>query len=224
MAEQLICNQQVVGSTPITSLSSSQDEKLQLNMGEFPSGQRGQTVNLLAPPSVVRIHLPPAKNKCRIRRVRFFVFLRRVLEQHRARTKANARPCTYQHRSCRAQGAKRVLRMVPESTFPQLKRKTSSFSLVFFLFVWRTVLEQHRARTKANARPCTYQHRSCRAQGAKRVLPRTGSEASLAQGRMNPSSPANTNAESTHAKPSFKAINKSGDGRTALPATAFSVS
>ncbi len=30
------------------------------NMGEFPSGQRGQTVNLLAMPSVVRIHpLPP---------------------------------------------------------------------------------------------------------------------------------------------------------------------
>ena len=28
-------------------------------MGEFPSGQRGQTVNLLALPSVVRIHLPP---------------------------------------------------------------------------------------------------------------------------------------------------------------------
>ena len=27
--------------------------------GEFPSGQRGQTVNLLAMPSVVRIHLPP---------------------------------------------------------------------------------------------------------------------------------------------------------------------
>ena len=26
-------------------------------MGEFPSGQRGQTVNLLALPSVVRIHL-----------------------------------------------------------------------------------------------------------------------------------------------------------------------
>ena len=32
----------------------------QLNMGDFPSGQRGQTVNLLAMPSVVRIHhLPP---------------------------------------------------------------------------------------------------------------------------------------------------------------------
>ena len=31
-------------------------------MGEFPSGQRGQTVNLLATPSMVRIHpLPPKK-------------------------------------------------------------------------------------------------------------------------------------------------------------------
>ena len=30
-----------------------------LNMGEFPSGQRGQTVNLLSLTSVVRIHLPP---------------------------------------------------------------------------------------------------------------------------------------------------------------------
>ena len=28
-------------------------------MGEFPSGQRGQTVNLLATLSVVRIHFPP---------------------------------------------------------------------------------------------------------------------------------------------------------------------
>ena len=36
-------------------------------MGEFPSGQRGQTVNLLAMPSVVRIHLPPpstAERQC----------------------------------------------------------------------------------------------------------------------------------------------------------------
>ena len=31
-------------------------------LGEFPSGQRGQTVNLLAMPSVVRIHLPPLGN------------------------------------------------------------------------------------------------------------------------------------------------------------------
>ena len=30
-------------------------------MGDFPSGQRGQTVNLLATPSVVRIHHPPPK-------------------------------------------------------------------------------------------------------------------------------------------------------------------
>ena len=30
-------------------------------MGEFPSGQRGQTVNLLAVLSVVRIHLPPLR-------------------------------------------------------------------------------------------------------------------------------------------------------------------
>ena len=29
-------------------------------MDGFPSGQRGQTVNLLAVPSVVRIHLPPS--------------------------------------------------------------------------------------------------------------------------------------------------------------------
>ena len=52
LAEQLICNQQVAGSSPITSS----------NMGEFPSGQRGQTVNLLLIASVVRIHpLPPSK-------------------------------------------------------------------------------------------------------------------------------------------------------------------
>ena len=30
-------------------------------MGEFPSGQRGQTVNLLSTTSVVRIHSPPPK-------------------------------------------------------------------------------------------------------------------------------------------------------------------
>ena len=32
------------------------------NMGDFPSGQRGQTVNLLSLTSVVRIHHPPPKN------------------------------------------------------------------------------------------------------------------------------------------------------------------
>ena len=45
MAEQLICNQQVVGSTPITSSKGSRT--VTHNMGDFPSGQRGQTVNLL---------------------------------------------------------------------------------------------------------------------------------------------------------------------------------
>ena len=55
MVEQLICNQQVGGSSPSTG--STQTGKL--HMGEFPSGQRGQTVNLLLIASVVRIHLPP---------------------------------------------------------------------------------------------------------------------------------------------------------------------
>ena len=48
LAEQLTCNQQVIGSSPIVGF-----------MEGFPSGQRGQTVNLLAPPSKVRILLPP---------------------------------------------------------------------------------------------------------------------------------------------------------------------
>ena len=48
LAEQLICNQQVIGSSPIIGF-----------MGRFPSGQRGQTVNLLQIASVVRIHLCP---------------------------------------------------------------------------------------------------------------------------------------------------------------------
>ena len=54
LAEQLICNQQVIGSSPIIGLPNCISY-----MGEFPSGQRGQTVNLLAVLSVVRIHFPP---------------------------------------------------------------------------------------------------------------------------------------------------------------------
>ena len=50
LAEQLICNQQVAGSSPIASSSTVEG---------FPSGQRGQTVNLLATPSEVRILPPP---------------------------------------------------------------------------------------------------------------------------------------------------------------------
>ena len=48
LAEQLICNQQVIGSSPIVGF-----------MDGFPSGQRGQTVNLLQIASVVRIHHHP---------------------------------------------------------------------------------------------------------------------------------------------------------------------
>ena len=57
LVEQLICNQQVGGSNPSTSSK--------LNMGEFQSGQMGQTVNLLSLTSVVRIHLPPPKSACK---------------------------------------------------------------------------------------------------------------------------------------------------------------
>ena len=62
--EQLICNQQVGGSNPSTSSK--------LNMEEFPSGQRGQTVNLLRFASVVRIHPPPpSKDTIEIRTLKF---------------------------------------------------------------------------------------------------------------------------------------------------------
>ena len=54
LAEQLICNQQVIGSSPIIGFVI-----LNYKMGRFPSGQRGQTVNLLQIASVVRIHLCP---------------------------------------------------------------------------------------------------------------------------------------------------------------------
>ncbi len=44
-----------------------------VHLGGFPSGQWGQTVNLLAMPSVVRIHLPPPKNRLRRQPVFSFV-------------------------------------------------------------------------------------------------------------------------------------------------------
>ena len=50
LAEQLICNQQVIGSSPIIGF---------YNLDGFPSGQRGQTVNLLSTTSKVRILLHP---------------------------------------------------------------------------------------------------------------------------------------------------------------------
>ena len=56
LAEQLICNQQVGGSIPFTSSPGANTI-----VGRFPSGQREQTVNLPAQPTVVRIHpCPPS--------------------------------------------------------------------------------------------------------------------------------------------------------------------
>ena len=50
LGEHLPYKQRVIGSSPIGPIET---------MGGFPSGQRGQTVNLLAPPSKVRILLHP---------------------------------------------------------------------------------------------------------------------------------------------------------------------
>ena len=52
-AERLICNQQV-GSSILPASST-----IAAILGVFPSGQRGQTVNLLASLSEVRILQPP---------------------------------------------------------------------------------------------------------------------------------------------------------------------
>ncbi len=49
MAEQVICNHQVGGSIPLAS---------SINLGVYSSGQRGQTVNLLAMPAVVQVPSP----------------------------------------------------------------------------------------------------------------------------------------------------------------------
>ena len=56
--EQLICNQQVAGSSPIASSSMRL-----YNLEGYPSGQREQTVNLPAKPTEVRI-LPPPSGNC----------------------------------------------------------------------------------------------------------------------------------------------------------------
>ena len=49
LAEQLICNQQVAGSIPIVSSTNhSRVMSITNTLVGYPSGQRGQTVNLLA--------------------------------------------------------------------------------------------------------------------------------------------------------------------------------
>ena len=61
-------------------IKHSEVERRQLNKGAFPSGQWGQTVNLLLNASVVRIHqLPPQKPR-RINVLRVFLFLDHVLD------------------------------------------------------------------------------------------------------------------------------------------------
>ena len=74
LVEQLICNQQVAGSSPIASYIFI----LQLNKEEFPSGQRGQTVNLLLVASVVRIHPLPPKIRTQKCADLFFYFLQNL--------------------------------------------------------------------------------------------------------------------------------------------------
>ena len=64
LAEPRFCKPEVVGSSPTASSSievrqSQFYDKVSHKRGEYPSGQRGQTVNLVAQPSQVRILLPP---------------------------------------------------------------------------------------------------------------------------------------------------------------------
>ena len=98
MAEQLICNQQVDGSTPFTS--SSGFARRNRYLGDFPSGQRGQTVNLLSLTSLVRIQLPPpTKKELLSTKSSFFVYPSRRLGISSPReawwisSRAASRPC-----------------------------------------------------------------------------------------------------------------------------------
>ena len=59
LAEQLICNQQVAGSSPFAG--STFPLTFVAYMDGFPSGQREQTVNLPSQTSMVRIHPHPPR-------------------------------------------------------------------------------------------------------------------------------------------------------------------
>ena len=66
--EQLICNQQVVGSSP--SIGSKKQQYVHLNseiLGRYSSGQRGRTVTPLTMSSQVRILLSPLAYFVRIK-------------------------------------------------------------------------------------------------------------------------------------------------------------
>ena len=65
-------------------------------MGEFPSGQRGQTVNLLRFASVVRIHPLPPKNRLAFASLFFYPLLKQwyIIAVRRISSRA-ARPPLY---------------------------------------------------------------------------------------------------------------------------------
>ena len=90
-------------------------------MGEFPSGQRGQTVNLLSVTSVVRIHLPPPRKTVAPAGVTVFLFVRRI----RRGAEVNDAPAAHQSRgtACPQAG---------ESTFPHQERAGED-QLVLFI-------------------------------------------------------------------------------------------
>ena len=108
LVEQLICNQQVGGSSPSTSsIYKELVTKVKLNMGVFPSGQRGQTVNLLSSTSVVRIHpLPPKKNELLFTKNSFFFYPSRRLgisspyEVRCISSRSASRPCISSRVAC----------------------------------------------------------------------------------------------------------------------------
>ena len=82
LVEQLICNQQVGGSSPSTSSISI----IKSNKEEFPSGQREQTVNLPSTTSVVRIHpLPPKRTNRQplVRSFSMYKWIRNELQEAR---------------------------------------------------------------------------------------------------------------------------------------------
>jgi hypothetical protein len=90
-------------------------------MGEFPSGQRGQTVNLLSVTSVVRIHLPPPRKTVAPSGVTVFLFVRWI----RRGAEVNDAPAAHQSRgtACPQAG---------ESTFPHQERAGENQLVLFY--------------------------------------------------------------------------------------------
>ena len=81
-------------------------------MGRFPSGQRGQTVNLLAPPSKVRILLCPVNNHT----------FGMIVIKYKSRCGGTGRRA----------GLKILLWQHSTGSIPVTGRKNRSFALLFF--------------------------------------------------------------------------------------------